>query len=117
YREHLASGGGGGAALRAEKPETMPISDLLRRYPLEVLLALGISIISNASFYILVMGCRTSLNANHQAQGARAVRRNRPERTAARLLFARPIAYREHLASGGGGGAALRAEKPETMPI
>src|SRR5437763_4658671 len=39
--------------LKAEKPETIPISDLLRRYPLEVLLALGISIISNASFYIL----------------------------------------------------------------
>src|SRR5204863_498627 len=39
--------------LKAEKPETIPISDLLRRYPLEVVLALGISIISNASFYIL----------------------------------------------------------------
>ena len=39
--------------LEAEKPETMPIADLLRRYPLEVVLALGISIISNASFYIL----------------------------------------------------------------
>src|SRR5207237_10214222 len=39
--------------LKAEKPETIPISDLLRRYPVEVLLALGISIISNASFYIL----------------------------------------------------------------
>src|SRR5436190_18314981 len=39
--------------LEAEKPETIPISDLLRRYPLETLLALGISIISNASFYIL----------------------------------------------------------------
>jgi MHS family proline/betaine transporter-like MFS transporter len=39
--------------LEAEKPETMPISDLLRRYPLEVVLSLGISIISNASFYIL----------------------------------------------------------------
>src|SRR5437763_3671168 len=39
--------------LEAEKPETMPISDVLRRYPVEVLLALGISIISNASFYIL----------------------------------------------------------------
>src|SRR5438067_6178275 len=39
--------------LETEKPETMPISDLLRRYPREVLLALGISIISNASFYIL----------------------------------------------------------------
>jgi len=39
--------------LEAEKPETMPIKDLLRRHPLPVLLALGISIISNSSFYIL----------------------------------------------------------------
>ena len=39
--------------LKAEKPETIPIKDLLRRHPLPVLLALGISIISNSSFYIL----------------------------------------------------------------
>ena len=39
--------------IEAEKPETMPITDLLRRQPLPVLLALGISIISNSSFYIL----------------------------------------------------------------
>jgi MHS family proline/betaine transporter-like MFS transporter len=39
--------------IEAEKPETTPIKDLLRRHPLPVLLALGISIISNASFYIL----------------------------------------------------------------
>jgi MHS family proline/betaine transporter-like MFS transporter len=39
--------------IEAEKPETMPIIDLLRRHPLPVLLALGISIISNSSFYIL----------------------------------------------------------------
>jgi MFS transporter, MHS family, proline/betaine transporter len=39
--------------VEAELPPTIPISDLLRRYPLEVLLALGISIISNSSFYIL----------------------------------------------------------------
>ena len=39
--------------IKAEKPETMPIMDLLRRQPLPVLLALGISIISNSSFYIL----------------------------------------------------------------
>jgi MHS family proline/betaine transporter-like MFS transporter len=38
---------------KAELPPTVPISDLLRKYPLEVLLALGISIISNSSFYIL----------------------------------------------------------------
>src|SRR5271169_6863637 len=39
--------------LEAEVRPTMPISDLLRRHPLPVLLALGISIISNSSFYIL----------------------------------------------------------------
>jgi MHS family proline/betaine transporter-like MFS transporter len=37
----------------AELPPTIPISDLLRRHPLPVLLGLGISIISNSSFYIL----------------------------------------------------------------
>ena len=40
--------------LEAEKPETIPISDLLRRHPLPVLLALGIAIISNSSFYLLL---------------------------------------------------------------
>ncbi|HKS89967.1 MAG TPA: MFS transporter [Stellaceae bacterium] len=39
--------------LEAEKPPTIPIADLLRRHPIPVLLGLGISIISNASFYIL----------------------------------------------------------------
>src|SRR5271157_1329862 len=39
--------------LEAEVRPTIPISDLLRRHPLPVLLALGISIISNSSFYIL----------------------------------------------------------------
>jgi MHS family proline/betaine transporter-like MFS transporter len=39
--------------LEAEKPATMPLADLLQRHPLPVMLALGISIISNASFYIL----------------------------------------------------------------
>jgi MFS transporter, MHS family, proline/betaine transporter len=39
--------------LQAEKPATIPIRDVLRRHPLPVLLALGISIISNSSFYIL----------------------------------------------------------------
>src|SRR5271165_4596343 len=39
--------------IEAEKPETIPVKDLLRRHPLPVLLALGISIISNSSFYIL----------------------------------------------------------------
>src|SRR5437762_6083811 len=58
--------------LKAEKPETIPISDLLRLYPLEVVLALGISIISNASFYILAYiptyGDRksTRLNSSHR---------------------------------------------------
>ena len=39
--------------VKAELPPTIPFSDLLRRYPVEVLVALGISIISNSSFYIL----------------------------------------------------------------
>src|ERR1700751_4618599 len=39
--------------VEAELPPTIPISDVLRRHPLPVLLALGISIISNSSFYIL----------------------------------------------------------------
>ena len=39
--------------LEAEKPATIPIRDVLRRHPLPVLFALGISIISNSSFYIL----------------------------------------------------------------
>ena len=39
--------------LAAEKPETIPIMDLLRQHPVPVLLGLGISIISNSSFYIL----------------------------------------------------------------
>jgi MFS family permease len=38
--------------IEAEEPATIPISDLLRRHPLPVLLALGISIISNNSFYL-----------------------------------------------------------------
>src|SRR5215469_12759020 len=40
--------------LEAEKPPTIPLRNLLRRHPLPVLLALGISIISNASFYLLL---------------------------------------------------------------
>jgi MHS family proline/betaine transporter-like MFS transporter len=40
--------------IEAEKPATIPISDLLRRHPLPVLLALGISIISNSSFYLML---------------------------------------------------------------
>src|ERR1700736_670896 len=40
--------------LEAEKPETIPLKDLLRRHPLPVLLALGISIISNSSFYLML---------------------------------------------------------------
>ena len=37
--------------IEVEKPETTPIKDLLRRHPVPVLLAFGISIISNSSFY------------------------------------------------------------------
>jgi MHS family proline/betaine transporter-like MFS transporter len=40
--------------IEAEKPATIPVSDLLRRHPVAVLLAIGISIISNSSFYLLL---------------------------------------------------------------
>jgi MHS family proline/betaine transporter-like MFS transporter len=40
--------------LEAEKPASMPIMDLMRRHPLPVLLALGASIISNSSYYLLL---------------------------------------------------------------
>jgi len=40
--------------LEAEKPARVPISELLQRQPIPVLLALGASIVSNASYYLLV---------------------------------------------------------------
>src|SRR5215469_3444009 len=40
--------------LKAAKPTTIPIGDLLRRQPVQVLLALGASIISNSSYYLLL---------------------------------------------------------------
>jgi len=38
----------------AVKPPTIPIGELLRRHPVPVLLALGASIISNSSYYLLL---------------------------------------------------------------
>jgi MFS transporter, MHS family, proline/betaine transporter len=40
--------------LEAARPPLVPISELLRRHPVPVLLALGISIISNSSYYLLL---------------------------------------------------------------
>jgi len=40
--------------VQAVKPPSLPISDLLRRYPGPILLALGASIISNSSYYLLL---------------------------------------------------------------
>lgn len=40
--------------LEAAKPPAVPIRELLRRHPIPVLLALGISIISNSSYYLLL---------------------------------------------------------------
>jgi MHS family proline/betaine transporter-like MFS transporter len=40
--------------LKAEKPQRVPISDLLRRHPGSALLAFGASIISNSSYYLLL---------------------------------------------------------------
>jgi MFS transporter, MHS family, proline/betaine transporter len=40
--------------LAAEQPESMPIRELLSKHALELVLAVGVSIISNSSFYILL---------------------------------------------------------------
>ena len=40
---------------RSRKAATVPIGDLLRRHPVPVLLALGASIISNSSYYLLAL--------------------------------------------------------------
>jgi len=40
--------------LEAEKAPRVPISDLLRRHPVAILLALGASIVSNSSYYLLL---------------------------------------------------------------
>ena len=40
--------------LAAEKPPTVPIGDLLRRYPVSLLLAFGAAIVSNSSYYLLL---------------------------------------------------------------
>jgi MFS transporter, MHS family, proline/betaine transporter len=40
--------------LAAEQPEAMPIRELLSKYPLPLVLGVGVSIISNSSFYILL---------------------------------------------------------------
>ena len=40
--------------LNAEKPQRMPISELLRRQPVSVLLAIGAAVISNSSYYLLL---------------------------------------------------------------
>jgi MHS family proline/betaine transporter-like MFS transporter len=40
--------------LAAEKPPAAPVGDLLRRHPVSLLLALGASIISNSSYYLLL---------------------------------------------------------------
>ena len=65
-----APSGRNAGVLEAEKPETIPISELLRRHPLEVLLALGISIISNASFYILAYIPTYGVKTLHLPQSA-----------------------------------------------
>jgi MHS family proline/betaine transporter-like MFS transporter len=40
--------------LLAERPRRVPIGDLLRRHPVSALLALGASVISNSSYYLLL---------------------------------------------------------------
>jgi MHS family proline/betaine transporter-like MFS transporter len=40
--------------LAADKPPSVPIGDVLRRHPVSLLLALGASIVSNSSYYLLL---------------------------------------------------------------
>ncbi|HEU0217406.1 MAG TPA: MFS transporter [Stellaceae bacterium] len=40
--------------VEGKKPESIPIGELLRNHPIPVLLAVGISIISNSSYYLLL---------------------------------------------------------------
>jgi len=40
--------------LAAEKPRTLPIGDLMRRHPVSLLLALGATIVSSSSYYLLL---------------------------------------------------------------
>ena len=40
--------------VEAKKPESIPIGELLRNHPIPVLLSVGISIISNSSYYLLL---------------------------------------------------------------
>lgn len=40
--------------LQASLPPTLPIAELLRRYPIAVLLAVGAAVISNSSYYLLL---------------------------------------------------------------
>ena len=51
--------------LDAAKPESVPLRELLRRQPMSVLLALGISIISNSSYYLLLYIPTYGVNTLH----------------------------------------------------
>jgi MHS family proline/betaine transporter-like MFS transporter len=51
--------------LAAEKPPSVPIGDLLRRYPVSLLLALGASIVSNSSYYLLLYIPTYGVNTLH----------------------------------------------------
>jgi MFS transporter, MHS family, proline/betaine transporter len=42
------------AFLATTQPESVPVGDLMRRHPLSVLLALGASVVSNSSYYLLL---------------------------------------------------------------
>jgi len=78
--------------IEAEKPETIPIKELLRRHPLPVLLALGISIISNSSFYILAYIPDRRLDPDDWLSGRRLLLRQAfapPSTHADRLLAVR----------------------------
>ena len=70
--------------LNAEKPQRMPISELLRRQPVSVLLALGAAVISNSSYYLLLYiptyGVKTLRLPAYTTLAATLIRRHHPRR-------------------------------------
>src|SRR3974390_3518666 len=53
------------AFVNAEKPQRMPIGELLRRQPVPVLLALGAAVISNSSYYLMLYITPYGVNTLH----------------------------------------------------
>ena len=81
--------------LDATKPPTMPISELLHRHPMPLLLAFGISIISNSSYYLLLY-IPTYASQDTAFAGLYRLCRDTARRCRARSLFGHCGAFVRH---------------------